>query len=92
MTTLFLSSVLRQSAPILHQKEYGEFHGTLAEFLDTVCREGGPAFRGRVFDGDRLRRYLNVFVDGTDVRFLAGLGTPIGPSSRIDLIPAVAGG
>jgi molybdopterin converting factor small subunit len=92
MTTLFLASVLRQSAPTLHQKEYDAFHGTLLEFLNTACAEGGPTFRGRIFDGDRLRRYLNVFVDGTDVRFLAGLATPIGPASRVDLIPAVAGG
>ncbi|MCI4323213.1 MAG: MoaD/ThiS family protein [Thermoplasmata archaeon] len=92
MTTLVLASVLRQSAPSLHQKEYDGFRGSLLEFLNTVSAEGGPSFRGRIFDGDRLRRYLNVFVDGTDVRYLSGLATPITPTSRVDLIPAVAGG
>jgi molybdopterin synthase sulfur carrier subunit len=92
VTTLFLASVLRQAAPTLHQKEFVAFDGTLSEFLEKVCAEGGATFRGRIFDGERLRRYLNVYVDGTDARFSGGLATHVGPTARVDLIPAVAGG
>jgi molybdopterin converting factor small subunit len=92
MTTLRLASVLRQTAPDLHQREFAGFDGTLDQFLEQVCAEGGPALRERLFDGTKLRRYLNVYVDGVDVRFAHRLATRVGPDSAVDLIPAVAGG
>jgi molybdopterin converting factor small subunit len=51
-----------------------------------------PALEGRVLPGDELPAFLNVFVDGEDVRLREGLGTPVGPASTILLLPAVAGG
>jgi len=36
--------------------------------------------------------YLNVFVDGDDIRLLGGLDTPVAPAAKILLLPAVAGG
>jgi molybdopterin converting factor small subunit len=39
-----------------------------------------------------LRRHVNVFVDGDNVRFLDGLGTPVRESSTIVIVPAVSGG
>jgi molybdopterin converting factor small subunit len=36
--------------------------------------------------------YLNVFVDGDDIRLLGGLDTEVSPASMILLLPAVAGG
>ena len=51
-----------------------------------------PALEGRVFDGGSLPTFLNVFVDGDDIRLHAGLDTPVGETSTIVLLPAVAGG
>jgi molybdopterin synthase sulfur carrier subunit len=51
-----------------------------------------PALRARVLDGDGVPPFLNVFVDGEDVRLTAGLATEVGASSTILLLPAVAGG
>ena len=51
-----------------------------------------PALRERVLDGDSLPGFLNVFVDGDDVRLLGGLDTAVAASSTILLLPAVAGG
>ena len=47
----------------------------------------------RLFDdGGGLRRFVNVFLDDEDVRFLDGLATPITPGQTLSIVPAVAGG
>jgi molybdopterin converting factor small subunit len=51
-----------------------------------------PALRDRVFAGEAVPTFLNVFVDGEDVRLGAGLDTELGESSLVLLLPAVAGG
>ena len=39
-----------------------------------------------------LRRYINVYVDGKDIRFLAGEKTAVRRDSTVDVVPAVSGG
>ncbi|HEX7083730.1 MAG TPA: MoaD/ThiS family protein [Gaiellaceae bacterium] len=51
-----------------------------------------PALEARVLPNGELPAFLNVFVDGQDVRLLAGLDTEVEPGSAILLLPAVAGG
>ena len=51
-----------------------------------------PGVAPRVLAGEGVPGFLNVFVDGDDVRLLGGLDTVVGPSSTILLLPAVAGG
>jgi molybdopterin synthase sulfur carrier subunit len=51
-----------------------------------------PALRERVLADDALPSYLNVFVDGDDIRLLGGLETEVADASTILLLPAVAGG
>jgi molybdopterin converting factor small subunit len=43
-------------------------------------------------DNGALRRFVNVYVNDDDVRFLDGLATPIADGANISIIPAVAGG
>jgi sulfur-carrier protein len=55
--------------------------------------EHHPGVIDRVLDErGELRRHVNVFVDGEDVRFLAGLGTPLGERSDLAIVPSVSGG
>ncbi len=50
-------------------------------------------FAERIFDDDGgLRRFVNVFLDEEDVRFLDGLATPVTDGQTISIVPAVAGG
>jgi molybdopterin synthase sulfur carrier subunit len=50
-------------------------------------------FAERIFDEDGgLRRFVNVFLDEEDVRFLDGLATPVTAGQTISIVPAVAGG
>jgi molybdopterin converting factor small subunit len=58
-----------------------------------ALEEMAPGIRNRILDDDgALRRFVNVYVDDEDVRFLNGLDTPVSESSSIAVIPAVAGG
>jgi molybdopterin converting factor small subunit len=64
---------------------------TVREALDALVWEF-PTLEGRVRMGNTVPSYLNVFVDGEDVRLLEGLDTATGKSATILLLPAVAGG
>ena len=65
--------------------------GTVREALDALI-DRYPSLSGRVIEGDGVPAFLNVFVDGEDVRLADGLATPVGATTKILLLPAVAGG
>ena len=64
---------------------------TVREALDRLVAEY-PALGARVLADGALPSFLNVFVDGDDVRLLNGLDTEVAATSTILLLPAVAGG
>ncbi len=52
-----------------------------------------PGFGERLFDdAGKLRRFINVFLDDEDIRFLDGVDTPVGSGTTLSIVPAVAGG
>lgn len=52
-----------------------------------------PGLRERLLDNSgALRRFVNLYVNDEDVRFLDGLGTELPEGARVSIIPAVAGG
>ncbi len=66
--------------------------GTVSQIISEVC-ENYPDFQGRLIDDDgNLLRFVNVYVEDEDVRFLQGLETPVLDGQTISIIPAVAGG
>ena len=64
---------------------------TVGEVLGHVAKEF-PAFHERIFDGAELRRFVNVYVNDEDIRYLDDLNTPVGEKDEVSIIPAVAGG
>jgi molybdopterin converting factor small subunit len=64
---------------------------TVGEVLGDIGR-AYPALRERIFDGEELRRFVNVYVKDEDIRFLDELNTPVGENDEVSIIPAVAGG
>jgi molybdopterin converting factor small subunit len=65
---------------------------TLADALADLDAQF-PGIGARVLDDEgRLRRFVNVYVNDDDVRFLEDLRTPTPDGSSISIIPAVAGG
>lgn len=65
---------------------------TVREALEAAFR-AHPRLRGYVLDDQgRLRRHVQVFVDGAQVVDRRALGDPVGPSSRVDVMQALSGG
>ena len=66
--------------------------GTLAELLDSLAAVH-PSLERRIRDeAGALRRFVNVYVDGDDVRYAGGLGTPVPDGAVVQVLPSVAGG
>ena len=66
--------------------------GTLAAVLDRLA-EGRPLLDRRIRDETgAVRRFVNVYVDGEDVRFDQGVRTPVGDGATVHVMPSVAGG
>jgi molybdopterin synthase sulfur carrier subunit len=89
MTEIRIPPVLRPEAA--GNRSVAVEAGTVREALDRLVAEY-PALGGRVLEGDGVPSFLNVFVDGDDVRLLQGLETEVAKNSTILLLPAVAGG
>jgi sulfur-carrier protein len=64
---------------------------TVRELLDDLMGRF-PALRGQLLEEDDLAPFVNVYVEGEDVRTKDGLETPVDESSTIILLPAMAGG
>jgi molybdopterin converting factor small subunit len=65
---------------------------TVREALDGVVA-AHPQLGARLFEGDgTIRRFVNVYVDGDDVRHAEGLETKLSPGQILSVLPAVAGG
>jgi sulfur-carrier protein len=66
--------------------------GRLAEVIEEL-ETRHPGLRERLLDDEgKLRRFVNVYLNDEDVRFLEGLSTEISEGARLSIIPAVAGG
>jgi molybdopterin synthase sulfur carrier subunit len=64
---------------------------TLAELFDDL-ETRHPGIRDRLVDDSGLRRFVNVYLNDEDVRFLGGLETPVSDGDTVTVLPAVAGG
>ncbi|MSR31927.1 MAG: MoaD/ThiS family protein [Gemmataceae bacterium] len=64
---------------------------TAGEALRELCKLH-PAMEQRLFDNGQLRRFVNIFINDEDIRYLENLDTKIKDSDDLAIIPAVAGG
>jgi MoaD family protein len=64
---------------------------TVGEVLDALY-ERYDELRSRIAEDGGLRRFVNVYVGGEDIRFLDGLDTPVSDGDEVTILPAVAGG
>ncbi|HKB30983.1 MAG TPA: MoaD/ThiS family protein [Streptosporangiaceae bacterium] len=64
---------------------------TVGELLADID-ERHPGLSDRIADGASLRRFVNVYLNDEDVRFLGGLRTPVRDGDTVTVLPAVAGG
>ena len=73
-------------------KEIDLEEGTIKEVFDALIAEYGSDFEKRLFKDGNLNRFVNVFLNGEDIRYLSGLDTEVKGSDEISILPAVSGG
>jgi sulfur-carrier protein len=64
---------------------------TVGEILGNLGAQH-PALQERIFEGSELRRFVNVYVNDEDIRYLDDLATNVAERDEVSIIPAVAGG
>jgi MoaD family protein len=64
---------------------------TLSALIDDL-EANHPGIKGRLIEAGDLRRFVNIYVNDEDVRFLGGLEAPISDGDQVVVLPAVAGG
>jgi molybdopterin converting factor small subunit len=85
-----LPTILRTHAGGL--SEISAEGGTVGEVVDDVVRQfPGTSSHLKAPDGG-LHRFVNVYLDDEDVRYLGGLDTPVESGAKLSIVPAVAGG
>ena len=89
MTIVRVPPVLRAEAGGV--REVNAAGATVRELLEDLVATL-PALGSRVYGGGEIEPYVNVYVDGEDVRTRDGLETPVRDSSTVILLPAMAGG
>ena len=66
--------------------------GTVREVLDTL-NSRYPGFRASVCDeSGSIRRFINIYINGEDVRFLDNLSTRVEDGAEVAIVPAISGG
>ncbi|EMF50571.1 sulfur transfer protein [Streptomyces bottropensis ATCC 25435] len=84
-----IPTILRQYTD--GQKAVEGAGATLADlFTDLESRHTG--IHARIVDGGELRRFVNVYLNDEDVRFLEGINTKLSDGDNVTILPAVAGG
>ncbi|MEX2011601.1 MAG: ubiquitin-like small modifier protein 1 [Chloroflexota bacterium] len=90
MSVVRIPTVLRPQ--VGGEKQLDLEGATVAQLVDSLV-ERFPALRSQLLteSGD-LNRFINVYVNGQDVRYLQGLATPVEARDEVRLLPAMAGG
>ena len=89
MATVRLAPVLRSS--VGGSKQVSAEGSSLSEVLADLYKRF-PALKEQIQPEGDLSRFVNVYINDQDARFLQGLETSVGPSDTIQLLPAMAGG
>ena len=89
MSVVRVPPVLRAEAG--GEREVEASGSTVRELLEDLSSRL-PALGSRVYGEGEIKSFVNVYVDGEDVRTRDGLDTPVRESSTVILLPAMAGG
>ena len=90
MSTVRIPPVLRAS--VGGAKQVDVTGSTVGQLLEGLVA-AHPGLRDQLFTPDgELNRFVNVYVDGQDVRYLDGVATPVEARHELVILPAMAGG
>ena len=89
MPTIRIPTPLR---PYAGNKSAISVQGQTAGAALNELTDNYPDLRQHLFDGDRLRSFVNVYLNEEDIRYLDGAETAIGENDTLMIIPSIAGG
>ena len=89
MTTIRIPPTLRSE--VGGERQVPAEGGTVRELLDDLMARF-PGLRTQLVEDDEIAPFVNVYVEGEDVRTLDGLDTAVAIGSTVILLPAMAGG
>ena len=90
MVQVNVTSVIQKSVD--GQRSVTAEGGTVGELIDDIERRY-PGFRAQLIDENgQLHRFVNVYLNDEDVRFLDGVQTVLGEGDELSILPALAGG
>jgi molybdopterin converting factor small subunit len=89
MATVRLAPVLRSS--VGGSKQVNAQGANLAEVLNDLYQRY-PVLKEQIQPEESLSRFINIYVNDQDIRYLQGLNTHVNPGDTIILLPAMAGG
>ena len=89
MTTIRIPPTLRTETG--GERQVPAVGGTVRELLDDLMSRF-PGLSSQLVEDDDIAPFVNVYVEGEDVRTLDGLDTPVATGSTVILLPAMAGG
>ncbi len=73
-------------------KDVVEAAGTTVGEVLASLTEAYPDLKERILDGGDVRRFVNVYVNNEDIRYLDDMATPVADRDEVAIIPAIAGG
>lgn len=65
--------------------------GTIIEVISDLDRRF-PGLGERISEGGKVRRFVNIYVNEEDIRFLQAENTPVKDGDEVSIVPAIAGG
>jgi molybdopterin synthase sulfur carrier subunit len=75
-----------------NQSEVEIAAATVGELVDGLEGAYGGIAEKLLDEGGEIRRYVNIFVNDEDIRFLDGKDTPLADGDNVSIVPAIAGG
>ncbi|MDA0270153.1 MAG: MoaD/ThiS family protein [Chloroflexi bacterium] len=88
--TVHVTSVIQQA--VNGQREFSSDGKTVGELIGNIEREY-PGFATRIMDEHgALHRFVNIYLNDEDVRYLGGKDTPLSDGDSVSFLPALAGG
>ena len=89
MTTIRIPPTLRSE--VGGERQVPAEGGTVRELLDDLITRF-PGLRSQLVEDDDIAPFVNVYVEGEDIRFADALETAVSPGQEVTILPAVAGG
>ena len=90
MPTIFIPATMRKATN--NQSSVATAAAKLSDAFAEL-EHSFPGLREQLYDADgRIKKYINVFVNGNDVGALQGLDTRLGEQDEVFVVPAMAGG